>query len=81
MQLQPTTNCLVNLSEQPPFVLVLDEVELVHFERVQVSEGDGSVRGGGVGVGEGVGVRTPSRKFIYGYHKCYCDFTACSTCM
>ena len=56
MQLQPTTNCLVNLSEQPPFVLVLDEVELVHFERVQVCEGvDECVRwrvcvGGGVGV-------------------------------
>ena len=35
--LQPTTNCLVNLSDQPSFVVSLDEVELVHFERVQVS--------------------------------------------
>jgi nucleosome binding factor SPN SPT16 subunit len=35
--LQPTTHCLVNLTEQPPFIIVLDEVELVHFERVQVS--------------------------------------------
>ena len=34
--LQPTTHCLVNLTEQPPFIIVLDEVELVHFERVQV---------------------------------------------
>lgn len=33
--LQPTTNCLVNLTEQPPFIIVLDELELVHFERVQ----------------------------------------------
>ena len=36
MLLQPTTHCLVNLTEQPPFIIVLDEVELVHFERVQV---------------------------------------------
>ncbi len=34
--LQPTTNCLVNLSDQPAFIITLDEVELVHFERVQV---------------------------------------------
>ena len=33
--LQPTSSCLVNLTEWPPFVVVLDEVELVHFERVQ----------------------------------------------
>ncbi|XP_071546474.1 FACT complex subunit spt16-like [Panulirus ornatus] len=33
--LQPTSGCLVNLTEWPPFVIVLDEVELVHFERVQ----------------------------------------------
>jgi nucleosome binding factor SPN SPT16 subunit len=30
----PTTNCLVNLVEWPPFVLTLSEVEHVHFERV-----------------------------------------------
>ncbi|XP_064111889.1 FACT complex subunit spt16-like isoform X4 [Macrobrachium nipponense] len=33
--LQPTSGCIVNLTEWPPFVIVLDEVELVHFERVQ----------------------------------------------
>ncbi|XP_003384743.1 PREDICTED: FACT complex subunit SPT16-like [Amphimedon queenslandica] len=33
--LMPTANCLVNLTEQPPFIVTLDEVELVHFERVQ----------------------------------------------
>ncbi|VDI07180.1 Hypothetical predicted protein [Mytilus galloprovincialis] len=33
--LQPTSGCLVNLVEWPPFVIALDEVELVHFERVQ----------------------------------------------
>lgn len=27
--------CIVNLTEWPPFVIVLDEIELVHFERVQ----------------------------------------------
>lgn len=35
--LQPTTNCLVNLTELPTFVLVLDEVERVHFERVDMA--------------------------------------------
>lgn len=33
--LQPTTHCLVNITEQPTFIITLDEVELVHFERVQ----------------------------------------------
>ncbi|KAI1297269.1 FACT complex subunit spt16 [Halotydeus destructor] len=33
--LQPTSGCLVNLTDWPPFVTSLDEVELVHFERVQ----------------------------------------------
>lgn len=32
--LQPTTNCLVNLTEWPSFVLTLSEVEHCHFERV-----------------------------------------------
>uniref|UniRef100_A0A914VZ60 FACT complex subunit n=1 Tax=Plectus sambesii TaxID=2011161 RepID=A0A914VZ60_9BILA len=32
--LKPTSACLVNLTEWPPFVITLDEVELVHFERV-----------------------------------------------
>eukprot|EP00794_Sanderia_malayensis_P019252 gene19252-21180_t len=35
VQLQPTTHCVVNLTEQPNFVVTLDEIELVHFERVQ----------------------------------------------
>lgn len=35
--LQPTTSCLINLTEQPPFVLTLDQVEIVHFERVSFS--------------------------------------------
>ncbi|XP_008480361.1 uncharacterized protein DDB_G0283697-like [Diaphorina citri] len=33
--LQPTSGCLVNLTEWPPFVISLEDVELVHFERVQ----------------------------------------------
>uniref|UniRef100_A0A915IGG8 FACT complex subunit n=1 Tax=Romanomermis culicivorax TaxID=13658 RepID=A0A915IGG8_ROMCU len=33
--LQPTSSCLVNLTDWPPFLVTLDEVELVHFERVQ----------------------------------------------
>lgn len=33
--LQPTSGCLVNLIEWPPFVITLEDVELVHFERVQ----------------------------------------------
>ncbi|XP_075685078.1 FACT complex subunit SPT16 [Rhinoderma darwinii] len=33
--LQPTSSALVNTTEWPPFVVALDEVELVHFERVQ----------------------------------------------
>uniref|UniRef100_A0A1I7YJM3 FACT complex subunit n=1 Tax=Steinernema glaseri TaxID=37863 RepID=A0A1I7YJM3_9BILA len=36
-QLKPTSTCLVNLTEWPPFVVTLDEVELVHFERVSFS--------------------------------------------
>ncbi|OWR42080.1 FACT complex subunit spt16 isoform X2 [Danaus plexippus] len=33
--LQPTSGALVNLTEWPPFVISLEDVELVHFERVQ----------------------------------------------
>ncbi|XP_065074027.1 FACT complex subunit spt16 [Ochlerotatus camptorhynchus] len=33
--LQPTSGSLVNLTEWPPFVIPLEDVELVHFERVQ----------------------------------------------
>lgn len=32
--LQPTTSCLINVTEQPPFVLTLEQIEIVHFERV-----------------------------------------------
>lgn len=32
--LQPTTHCLVNLTEQPPFVVSIDNIELIHFERI-----------------------------------------------
>ncbi|KAL7055726.1 hypothetical protein AAHC03_022613 [Spirometra sp. Aus1] len=35
--LMPTSSCLVSLVEWPPFVITLDEVELVHFERVSLS--------------------------------------------
>ncbi|XKL65902.1 hypothetical protein PGB90_009322 [Kerria lacca] len=35
--LQPTSGCLVNFTEWPPFVVTLEDVELVHFERVQFS--------------------------------------------
>lgn len=33
--LLPSTHCIVNLTEQPPFIVTLDDLELVHFERVQ----------------------------------------------
>ncbi|KAF0302195.1 FACT complex subunit spt16 [Amphibalanus amphitrite] len=33
--LQPTSNALVSLIDWPPFVIILDSIELVHFERVQ----------------------------------------------
>lgn len=33
--LMPTTDCLVHLSEWPPTVITLAEVEVVHFERVK----------------------------------------------
>ncbi|KAG1714064.1 FACT complex subunit spt16 [Nymphon striatum] len=33
--LQPTSGCIVNLTEWPPFVITLEEVQLVHYERVQ----------------------------------------------
>lgn len=32
--LQPTSSCLINVTEMPPFILPLDSIELVHFERV-----------------------------------------------
>lgn len=34
VQIMPTLNCLVNLTETPFFVVDLDEVDHVHFERV-----------------------------------------------
>ncbi|XP_022662771.1 FACT complex subunit spt16-like [Varroa jacobsoni] len=33
--LQPTSGALVHLTEWPPFIITLEELELVHFERVQ----------------------------------------------
>lgn len=33
--LQPTTACLTNLTSWPPFVVTLEDIQLVHFERVQ----------------------------------------------
>jgi nucleosome binding factor SPN SPT16 subunit len=33
--LQPTTDCLVYLSELPFFVVTLPEIEVAHLERVQ----------------------------------------------
>ncbi|KAL1410609.1 FACT complex subunit spt16 [Vanrija albida] len=35
VMLQPTTDCLVHLSEMPFTVITLSEVQIVHFERVQ----------------------------------------------
>jgi|TARA_B110000971_G_C19933334_1_gene465079 nucleosome binding factor SPN SPT16 subunit len=35
--IQPTLNCLVNLTESPFFCCVLDKVDHVHFERVSFS--------------------------------------------
>lgn len=35
--LLPTVSCIVNLTEWPPFVLNLDDVEVAHFERVVFS--------------------------------------------
>lgn len=32
--IQPTANCIMNLTEKPPFIVTLSEVEHVHFERV-----------------------------------------------
>lgn len=32
--LQPTSSCLLNITEMPPFVQSLESIELVHFERV-----------------------------------------------
>ncbi|KAL0489890.1 dre4 [Acrasis kona] len=36
VMLAPTVNCLVSLSEYPVFVLPLDEVEIVNFERIKL---------------------------------------------
>lgn len=33
----PTTNCLVSLSELPTFVMDIEDIEIVHFERVTLS--------------------------------------------
>jgi nucleosome binding factor SPN SPT16 subunit len=31
----PTVNCLVSLTESPFFLVSIDEIEIIHFERVQ----------------------------------------------
>mmetsp|Transcript_26121 Transcript_26121/g.46438 ORF Transcript_26121/g.46438 Transcript_26121/m.46438 type:complete len:816 (+) Transcript_26121:4504-6951(+) len=33
--LMPSVNCLVNVADQPPFVITLSEIEIAHLERVQ----------------------------------------------
>jgi nucleosome binding factor SPN SPT16 subunit len=33
--LMPSVNCLVNISDQPSFVITLNEIEVAHLERVQ----------------------------------------------
>ena len=33
--MQPTAYCLVHLSEPPHFLIAMDEVELVYFERIE----------------------------------------------
>lgn len=35
--MMPTSSCLLSLSEWPPFVISLEEVDLVMFERVSLS--------------------------------------------
>jgi len=35
--MQPTSSCLINVTEWPSFVVSLDEIECVHFERVSFS--------------------------------------------
>ena len=37
VSLYPTVHCLINLTETPFFIMNLDEVEVAHFERVQVN--------------------------------------------
>jgi len=37
VMIQPCTSCLVNLTETPSFVLSLDDIDHVHFERASVS--------------------------------------------
>lgn len=35
VKVRPTKNCLIAISEFPFFVVDIDEIEIVHFERVQ----------------------------------------------
>ena len=37
VNMYPTTNCLVSLSELPTFVMDIEDIEIVHFERVTLS--------------------------------------------
>ena len=41
--LQPSTDCLVQLTDPPFFVITLEEVEVAHLERVQVQVTDAEV--------------------------------------
>ena len=35
VKVRPTKNCLIAISEYPFFVVDIDDIEVVHFERVQ----------------------------------------------
>jgi nucleosome binding factor SPN SPT16 subunit len=35
VKVKPTKNCLIAISEFPVFVIDIDDIEIVHFERVQ----------------------------------------------
>lgn len=34
VRIRPTKNCLIAISEYPPFVIDINDIEVVHFERV-----------------------------------------------
>jgi nucleosome binding factor SPN SPT16 subunit len=36
VNLYPTVHCLVNLTDAPFFIMTLEEIEIAHFERIQV---------------------------------------------
>jgi len=63
VRLQPTVKCLVNLTESPAFLLDLDVIEHVHFERVNY--------GGGKNF-DVVFINKVS--WVYYYYYCYYDY-------